>query len=91
MSTYARDSSVKDSMISFLAVLDNEEVIEKIASTLSTSITLLFTEKMNPIIHKLDVILEEDKTLNREITTIEQDNEKLRQKNADILTSMDTL
>ena len=51
MSTHARGSSFQDLTTSFLAVLDNDEVIEKIVSTLSTSITLLLTEKMNPILH----------------------------------------
>ncbi len=90
MSTRAKDS-VKELTASFLSVLDNEDVVAKLANTLSASINLILIEKMNPVLQKLDKIISDNKALNERIVNIERENDKLKQVNAGMLTSIDSL
>lgn len=55
------DSSVEDITATFLSVLDNDEVITKIATALSVSVNLILTEKINPLIAKLDTVITKKK------------------------------
>jgi hypothetical protein len=85
------DSSVEDITAAFLSVLDNDDVITKIATVLSTSINLILTEKINPLITKLDTVIAEHKNLLSKVNKIDQENAKLKQLNDGLQTTVESL
>ncbi len=87
----AKEMSVKDMTTTFLAVLDNDDVITKLAMLLSASINLTLDEKMVPILSKLDEIVKDNKTLQKRISNVEQENEKLKQQNDGLQLSLVSL
>jgi hypothetical protein len=85
------DSSVEDITATFLSVLDNDEVITKIATALSVSVNLILTEKINPLIAKLDTVITENKNLLSKVNKIDQENAKLKQLNDGLQSTVDNL
>jgi hypothetical protein len=61
----------------FLSVLDNEEVIIKLATVLSASINLSLVGNLKPVHSKLDSIAAEFKTLQTRLVKVEQENDRL--------------
>jgi molecular chaperone GrpE (heat shock protein) len=53
--------ALKELATSFIQVLDNNDVVTKIATVLSTSINLIFEEKLNSVLSKLDKLLKDNK------------------------------
>jgi len=54
---------VKELSASFLSILDNEEVVEKLSKILSESVQLILTEQLKPLDRKLNQIIRENKLL----------------------------
>ena len=46
---------------SFMTLLDNEDVVAKLAQVLSVAFQLLLEEKLNPIIQRLDTVIKDKK------------------------------
>ena len=65
----------KDSTSSFLQVLDNSDVVTKIVKVLSTSINLIFNEKLNSVLFKLDKLINDNKALNDKLDKLKRENE----------------
>ena len=84
-------ASVKDMSSAFLSVLDNEEVITKLASILSTSINLILEEKLKPFNIKLDNIMNDNKALQKSVSDLEQSRDKLTQQNEGMQAAIDSL
>ena len=63
----------------FITMLDNNDVIVKLASALSASINLILNEKLSPLVTRFDNITTEIKAVNTRINAIEQENTKLKQ------------
>lgn len=85
------DMSAQEMTTAFLTVLDNADVVAKLASCLSVSIELIFGEKLNPLSTKLDTILAENKALQNRICKVEQENEKLKQQNDGLQATAESL
>jgi cell division protein FtsL len=73
------DFSAEELTAAFMLVLDNDNVITKLTTSLSVSINLIFSEKINPLIVKLDNAIAENKSLQNKVNKVEQDNDKLKQ------------
>lgn len=73
--------ATKDSTASFLNILDNDDVIEKLGKALSVSIQLTIDEFMKPIHKKLDQILADNKVTMERLSNVEKENAKLKQLN----------
>ncbi len=67
---------------SFLSVLDNDEVIAKLARILSISFQLILDEKLDPLNKKLDKFAHDNKILVDRVSSAERENDKLKQLNA---------
>ena len=83
--------SVTDLSAAFVAVLDNDEVVTKLARALSVTIELTLLEKLAPIAEKLDNIIKDHKSLSGSIAKVEHENAKLRLENDGLNTSVDAL
>ena len=57
LNSVAVNMSAVDMRTAFLTVLDNEEVINKLAPLLSASINLIFYEKILPLVKKIDTFI----------------------------------
>jgi hypothetical protein len=87
----ASEMNVRELSTAFISVLDNEEVITKLATALSVSINLVFDEKLKPLLSKIDVFSTEIKSLNTRVAAVEGENAKLKQINDGLQASMDNL
>ncbi len=83
-----KDMSVKDITASFLAVLDNDEVITKLATALSVSINLALEERLAPLMKKLDGIIADNKVLHNRVDAVERENGQLKQINVGLEESL---
>jgi hypothetical protein len=83
--------SVKEMTSTFLSVLDSEDVITKLAKILSTSINLIFDEKITLVVSKLDGLISDVKSMQKRIVDVEQANEKLKQVNDGLHATIDNL
>ncbi len=77
----ASNAGNEDTAASFVSLLDNEDVIAKLAQVLSASLQLIFDEKINPVIQRLDAIIKDNKALNDRIAAVEKENDKVRIQN----------
>ncbi len=71
----------EDTAASFVSLLDNEELVAKLAQVLSVSFQLILDEKLNPVIQRLDAIIKDNKALNDRIVVVEKENDKIRHQN----------
>ncbi len=85
------DSLVDDIAAAFLIALDNDEIVTKLATALSASISLTLTEKLTPISLKLDQLVNENKILRNKVSDIESENIKLKQLHDGLQTTVDNL
>ena len=69
---------VKDLSAAFTSMLDNDEIIAKLASVLSTSINLILDENLTPLVTRLDNIATDIRAVNTRIQAIEHENTKLK-------------
>ena len=76
-----KDISSNELSTALLSALENDNVITKLATVLSTSMNLLLDEKMTPILTRLNTIASEMKTIHTRMLNLEQDNSKLKQMN----------
>ena len=76
-----KDISSNELSTALLFALENDNVITKLATVLSTSMNLLLDEKMTPILTRLNTIASEMKTMYTRMLNLEQDNSKLKQMN----------
>lgn len=77
-------SSVPEMTTAFLSVLDNEEVISKLAMALSASINLIFEEKLMPLVKKIDALTSDFKSVKTQLSSVAGENEKLSRTTADL-------
>ena len=69
-----KDISSNELSITLLSALENDNVITKLATVLSTSMNLLLDEKMTPILIRLNTIASEMKTMHTRMLNLEQNN-----------------
>ena len=81
----------KELITTFLAVLDNEDVITKLATVLSASINLVLDEKINTVLQRLGKLIKDNKIMSDRISKIEVENDKLKQINAKLQDTVDTI
>ena len=62
-----RVKTLRNSYFFFLQVLDNSDVVTKIAKVLSISIDLIFDKNLNSILYKLDKLIKDRKALNNKL------------------------
>lgn len=79
-----KDLSPSDITSAITAALENDEVVAKLASALSTHIDLVLEEKLSSIVKKLDLITADNKALRSKVSTLEQENVKLKEMNDDL-------
>jgi hypothetical protein len=79
--TLPKESTITDMTTSFLQVLENADVVAKLAQLLSTSFQLLLDEKLNEVNKRLDRIIHDNKTVIDRVSAVEQENTKLKQLN----------
>jgi flagellar biosynthesis/type III secretory pathway chaperone len=90
-STSKDSMSASDLTATFLAVLDNDEVVTKLASILAASINLILDEKIAPLVAKLDSITSENKILHKRVADVELENAKLKQTNDSLHATLDNV
>ncbi len=88
---HAKDKNIKDMTASFLAVLDNEDVVVKLAQILSASIQLTLNKKIVSVHQKLDKIIQDNKNLSERLSSIERENAKLKNENDGFQVRLDNL
>jgi hypothetical protein len=79
-----KDLSPNDIASAIIAALENDEVVTKLASALSTHIDLVLEEKLSSIVKKLDLFAADNKALRSKVVTLEQENVKLKEMNDDL-------
>ena len=70
--------SAEDMTAAVITALDNDDVIAKLASALSVTINLIFAEKLNPIMLKLDTLISDNKALQTKVLSLEHENTALK-------------
>jgi len=73
------DGSNASFAATFVALLDNDEIVTKLSQVLSTSFQLILEESLRPMNKKLDAIINDNKIIKDRITAVENENEKLTQ------------
>lgn len=81
VATKEMSSSAKDLTSIFLSVLENQDVIAKLAEALSTSFHLILDEKLVSINGKLDKIISDNKDLTYRVSVLENENKSLKSVN----------
>ncbi len=78
MAKETSSKEVGEMTVAFLQVLDNDEVVTKLAQILSASIQLILEEKLNHFNKKLDKIVQDSKSISDKICAVEHENAKLK-------------
>ena len=89
--TSVSKETTRELTASFLKVLENDDVVAKLAEAMSTSFQLLLDEKTDHINKKLDKIINDNKLVLDRITEIERDNDKLKHLNASLQSEISDL
>jgi cell division protein FtsB len=86
-----KDPNTKEITSALLNALENDVVIQKLASALSVSLQLIIEEQLSPLVKKLDAIAIDNKALHKKLATIEQQNADLKAQNVNLQTELGDL
>jgi regulator of replication initiation timing len=89
VSSETSSTMVKELTTSFLAVLDNDDVIAKLSQALTVSFQLILDEKLKPINESLSKIMNEQKKLSDRIESVEKEQNNIIKENDKLYSELD--